>query len=567
MKVKLIFFLIVILGFYGLAAGDSNIDLINPDGKEISGIQTGNDVTILIPVYDDIYYNDKDYRLKSAKLLNNTWFDLADGNRILLKAGYRINFYKDGSLQSAILARDASFGNVGAFYAGTKIELYPDGKLMRAYILSSDHRMEILTNYSSLKISGNTDMISIKLPVDKKQVENPNDQNYNAGKSSDYNKPAGVPQNKLDPDKNLKDVFYYDSGIVKSGKLLSNLHFTLPGRKTILLKENTPVQFYENENLQSGTLAEEAVFNEIAFDAGTIIDLYLDGKFKRAVLKPKEKEAEPSFPEAKVVIEINNKIYRFRDSGLIKEGRWFRLAGDTVFSGILFKDNSILFLDSDNTLLEGQLARDQKIGVDADNSYWFKGGTVLSFYTNGNIKSGTLSGSQKINIGSGNDSSLVEFKKDTEITFYNDGNILSGFISGPARIKGVRFPEGSQVFFDSDGNTKLAKPSTEINIFGISYQPSSELQKQNIVLFYKNGLVRMALLSGSQYIDIVKNRKSTSALFKDGTYIEYYENGNVKNGILAGVIEIDGKRYPAGTYLEFDQEGLVTVVSEPDSSD
>ncbi len=539
---------------------------INDEGKDSNEFD----------IYDTIYYDNSNENIKSGKLVRDTRFTLADGSEVLLKGGNSVSFYFNSFLQSGVLAEDTSFGSIGGFLAGTTIEFYPDGKFKRSFIPPEEARKIILIKYKSEpeleQNKSNFVPIPIKSLKESKAVVKNNFKNFTGQKIKPDNENNGnhiagnhISENQHDSSfltlKDLEDNIYYESGMIKSGKLLTDMNFQLSSGKTIKLKKETYVRFYSDGNLQRGVLAEDVSFGDFGFNPGTILEFYPDGNYKRALIM--------SLSDV-LNVKINNRVYTFKNTGTYKNGNWFRLNKDTEYSGIIYKGNTILFVDTNENAQEGQLAKNQNINIIRDNNlstYTFRAGTMIDYYSNGNVASGTLNNDQNVNLIFDDNKTSVKFKNGCIISFYPDGNVKKGTIAFSTEINGITFPAGSEIYFDSYGNTRLVRPFSDVMISGIKYKGSSQASDQNVMLFYNNNQMQMAILSGDQKINIVKDNNDNAVLFKNETYIEFYENGNVKNGIIALDTEIKNQVYPGGTYIEFDKDGQITEADQPKKDD
>lgn len=204
----------------------------------------------------------------------------------------------------------------------------------------------------------------------------------------------------------------------------------------------------------------------------------------------------------------------------------FMLAGAVVLS-------STMFAGSSSEVKEIKLREDTLLTTQGDKfSAKFKKGTTAKLDGNGKVLSGVLAQETAVTpVGTG--SKKIWFKEGSLITFNEESKVDSGILSR---------------------NTSM-RPTGVTDV---------TLRANTQILFHSNGFLKAATLDKEALLPIRKSSKGYK--FKAGHEITFDEKGLVISGTLATTINVkrasgETLRFPAGSFIEFDEDGK--IANEP----
>jgi hypothetical protein len=126
------------------------------------------------------------------------------------------------------------------------------------------------------------------------------------------------------------------------------------------------------------------------------------------------------------------------------------------------------------------------------------------------------------------------------------GRVLSGFLSGGATVGGIELPIGTGFVLGADGKIAGLKSSSPVEYAaapGITFTP-------DWVFFHPNGRVSSGCLSS------VYTNAATKVIARSGTVCGFYESGKLRFCTLQAEATISGIRIPAGSEVEFYENGV-----------
>lgn len=183
-----------------------------------------------------------------------------------------------------------------------------------------------------------------------------------------------------------------------------------------------------------------------------------------------------------------------------------------------------------------------------------KGGTRVSLYPNGVIKSGTLGDTFTYRLGS---TGTLVFAPDKSMYFAQDGKVTGGYLQQPStlhsRYGNFYVPKGGWVAFHDNGMF------ARIDLGGIQRlkgMPGNESIAIKKFIIFSNG-------GTPQSVYLARDQKIKGYTFQAGRdSVDFHSTGHVRQGTLAkdytkriGRLKLRKKTYQAGKSYTFDQRG------------
>jgi len=335
--------------------------------------------------------------------------------------------------------------------------------------------------------------------------------------------------------------------------------------KTIGGGSHPPIRFYDNGQVESGSLAKEVGRQGMKFRPG-VIEFHEDGKVKSGAL------AEDA------VVEIDNKKVRFKAHtamGLYQNEKveFGDLAEETDFGGWKFPPGSVAKFNENGQISSIALPSDSSI-----NNYRFKAGKEIKFDSKGRIVSGVLVDNIRLDgkTPAGQEFRMI-FSRELEIFFHNfkvrnirGGTLADDVTIGSATFKKLTFLDSYE---SSDGKDRIKEGTLakKAIIDGIRLKANSIIKLRRSGKLWLGTLAEDAFLKpfkGGELIQLFENGKIAWGTlsedkefgkfkFKKDTEIGFYGDGSVYRGTLAEDAEEGKKIYKAGTKIELNPDGKI----------
>ena len=303
-------------------------------------------------------------------------------------------------------------------------------------------------------------------------------------------------------------IVRYPSGEIKSGRLIGSYEDPNTTYSYYLydgtIRYFRDISFYENGRVKRGVVehvdaSTPAEVNGVLYRPGAAISFYPDGLVQAGILA----RAQEYFG---INYRAFSAIYFYQESRLVERGR---LAEDQMISNLTFAGDSTIYFYENGFVKQGNLNAPHTIdGITYDVSplRWCGNSEVtleaiscavhnnvissVFFHSNGQLKQGTLTTNVIIDGNSFYDNSL---------TFYENGNLHSGYVSGDTNqpvaggiVRGRRWVSGvGYVDFEEQvGTVGYTATIDEIPIFGGS--------TRGIVYFWDNGRLKQGRLAADK---------------------------------------------------------------------
>ncbi|HON80194.1 MAG TPA: hypothetical protein PK544_17015 [Spirochaetota bacterium] len=183
-----------------------------------------------------------------------------------------------------------------------------------------------------------------------------------------------------------------------------------------------------------------------------------------------------------------------------------------------------------------------------------KGGTRVSLYPNGAIKSGTLGDTFTYRLGS---TGTLVFAPDKSMYFAQDGKVTGGYLQQPSTLRSrygnFYVPKGGWVAFHDNGMFARIDLGGTQRLIGMPGNKSIAIKK--FIIFSNGGTPKSVYLARDQKI-----KGYTFQAGRDS--VDFHATGHVKRGVLAknytkriGRLRLKKKTYKAGKPYTFNQRG------------
>ena len=202
-------------------------------------------------------------KIQEANLVSN---DIINGNTY--DSDYPITFYEYRQVKSGYLAEDTTIDGI-AFR--NEISFYDNGKIKEANLVSNDiihgntyDSNYLITFYEDGQVKDGTIILNNPEPE-----PTPNPQ------------PEPTPTIPIYQDDSLFElgtITFYENENIESGTLKNN--HIIDG----IIYSRTSISFYENGNVKQGTLVEDTTINGIIYNANSDITFYEDGQVEQGAL-------------------------------------------------------------------------------------------------------------------------------------------------------------------------------------------------------------------------------------------------------------------------------------------
>jgi antitoxin component YwqK of YwqJK toxin-antitoxin module len=142
------------------------------------------------------------------------------------------------------------------------------------------------------------------------------------------------------------------------------------------------------------------------------------------------------------------------------------------------------------------------------------------------------------------------FKAGTKVEFYESGSIKYAWLKEPMEVYGILCSSASRIDFYEAGGIKRAALADTQEVQDIEFLPKSEL------CFYESGRLERVGLIGPQKIN---------DYMAAGSWVEFYENGNIAHITLAEGYEYNINSYHiiGGTDVVFNPDGSLERIKPP----
>lgn len=171
------------------------------------------------------------------------------------------------------------------------------------------------------------------------------------------------------------------------------------------------------------------------------------------------------------------------------------LRSDTKINGVIYKKNTYVKLYSNGRVLYGNPRNNVRFKTARGDVGYLKAGSLITFFSNGRLKSGTLKKNFKYK--------GIYFRQGKYIKFYRDGRIQKGTLYRNTRIKinkyyKLTFRKYKEITFHSNGQVKTGTLSKSVAVSGKTIKPGRKviISKDGKTIKYKdhNGEFRRVYL-------------------------------------------------------------------------
>jgi len=149
-----------------------------------------------------------------------------------------------------------------------------------------------------------------------------------------------------------------------------------------------------------------------------------------------------------------------------------------------------------------------------------------------------------------------------EIRFYGSGLLKACTLAKDAVIHGNLIPKGTEVMLNREGNLYSCFFEKDMEIQGYPvhsrFGRTPRNQFEIPTVFYPDGRLRGFIASSDVMIQGIPCKKRVLGFFS-GTFIELYENGNLKSCTLSKDAEIGGRSISAGSEVALSEDGEATI--------
>jgi hypothetical protein len=219
---------------------------------------------------------------------------------------------------------------------------------------------------------------------------------------------------------------------------------------------------------------------------------------------------------------------------------WFAAGTEIVLS-----DNETFYRDA--SVRSGVLAKPATL---SQYEITFSKGTYVEYHPNGKFKKAKLPENTRIKD--------ILYKKGTVIEFRESGNIKGGIPAEDVTLHDMTFPAGTdRLVFSDSGNFKGAKLPYDLTMYTEYGQVT--MSKKKWIGFYTEG----NLLQGTPihavdfYLDQREERPIAHVISMPLKEVTFHESGYLKRCTLKDPVTIDDITYKEGTEIEFYENGLV----------
>jgi hypothetical protein len=300
-------------------------------------------------------------------------------------------------------------------------------------------------------------------------------------------------------------------------------------QENIEMDDRFYVRHHANGAIESGKLAADTLIQGDVYKVGTNVTFYRTGMLKEVGLSAdtfikgvKYRQRlifGPGVPMGRYITCV-----WFHENGNVSQGR---LAADTAIQGATYKIGTDIYFNENGTVWKGELAEDSAI-----QGTVYEAGTIVHFARSGNgvLVRVTIKG--------------VDYKAGT-LKFHESGGVKSGKLTGDADIQGVTYKAWTAVGFHKNGNIKYADLSADTTIQGITFKAF------RIVEFHENDRVSHGTLAADTSIGAVNNE----TVYETGTVVWFDEVGRIDKAELTADTRIQGNLFKAGTKVGFYKNG------------
>lgn len=336
-------------------------------------------------------------------------------------------------------------------------------------------------------------------------------------------------------------------------------------------KNDTPIEFYENGTVKSGTLLNNSseLYQKIGnyyFADNTKIEFHENGEVKSGYLSD----------ESPQLSKFYEKTW-FHENGRVKRAT---LRNDTMYNNIRWSRLTSVGFDSDGSFNYARTSMDIEIFGMRFQTY-----THFWFNNTGNLSSAKPSFSVKIG--------GVVYEADKKIYFHEDNKVRTGMLGADQIFDGVKYGKGDRVYFDSNGRLKSVELANDVVVRGVRCAAGdcinfntdgtfemvlksvkadiTERESDGFIVIYAGTLVtgipgtlfnintHVLYSSEGKPISVIpsENVKIGGVPCKKNHVTYLHPNGKVKEANLQASYKVGDMTFPAESSLIFDDEGRV----------